>query len=429
MRLERHHRTAAAVLAAGLALAAVAGFRFRRQFVAEPLFPSPALTRTARLSEWHGPLAGTPFDTDVFVFDGATTGGTLLLCGGTHPNEPAAYLAAVTLLENLSVKAGRVLVIARANAAGFTHNDSQDAGLSHYDIPTTHGARRFRNGSRFTNPVLQWPDPGVYVNPRPAGWKAKLTEADAGNPGPGGQTLGGVDSRNLNRVYPGLADGTPTEQTAWAVMELIRREKVDLAIDLHEASPEYPTINVIVAHQRALGLATAAELLLGEDGMSIATDQSAMNLRGLSHREWGDATPALALLMESANPAQGRLKGRTSPDQITAGRDGAYWRVQIIQRRLNERLAAMAKAAVARGGKAGETGRRILNTEIPAAGVPVAERVARHITATRRLVEAYNEEHADRPIAVGGIPPYRDLVKQGVGRYLHGPVGQAPSAP
>ena len=40
-------------------------------------------------------------------------------------------------------------------------------------------------------------------------------------------------------------------------------------LDLHEASPEYPTINTIVAHQRAAELGAQALLNMQLEGMSI----------------------------------------------------------------------------------------------------------------------------------------------------------------
>jgi hypothetical protein len=381
------------------------------------------------LSEWHAPLKATRFDTEVYVYDGKTTGGTLLVCGGAHPNEPAAFLASVVLLENLGVKQGRVMLIPRANAAGFTHTDSQEAGLLRYDIQTSNGVRTFRNGSRFANPVFQWPDPSVYQNPRPKDWQQRLRDPRTGNPGPGGQTLSGVDSRNLNRTYPGNPNGVMTEQLAYAIQTLIEAEKVDVAIDLHEASPEYPTINVIVAHQRAQGIATAAELLLSDDGIKMASDPSAVNLRGLSHREWGDLTDAMALLMESANPSQGRLKGRTSPEQLTAGKDMAYYRAMLIQRRLNIRLAELAKEAQKAGGQRKEVARRILNVNFPVTGIPLAERIGRHIMGTRRLVESWNDEHSNRPIILTGLPTYREIIRNPAGRFLADSQGNKPLPP
>ncbi|HAZ20721.1 MAG TPA: succinylglutamate desuccinylase, partial [Clostridiales bacterium] len=54
-----------------------------------------------------------------------------------------------------------------------------------------------------------------------------------------GQQLSGSETRNLNRCYPGRPDGNLMEKTAYAIVQLIKNEGVDLTFDLHESSPEY----------------------------------------------------------------------------------------------------------------------------------------------------------------------------------------------
>lgn len=417
-------------LAFALTISAVAGWRFVRQWQPETLFPSQAMTKQAMLSDFHPPLKGTAGDTAVYFFDSGEPGGTVLLCGGSHANEPAAYIAAVTILENLHITQGRAIIIPRTNNAAFMHHDSQEASPAGYHIATPHGPRYFRHGSRLTLPVRQWPDPTIYINPRGEFWEERVAadpKGTAGNPGPGGQTLAGVDSRNINRAYPGRADGSLTEQTAYAIVQLIREEKVDVAIDFHEASPEYPTINVMVAHQRAQDTASWAELLLSEDGVQISADASALTLRGLSHREWGDAAPVQSALFESANVVMGRLKGRTREEQITKGEDGAYWRVQLIQERLNRRLEKQAREMEAQGRTPGERSQRIINVEIPKEGIPIELRAGRHVQAAMRFVEAFSELNPGREIALANLPYYDDLIENGIGDYLHGPRGEPPA--
>jgi len=415
-----------------LVVAALAGYRFRAQWQPEPLFPSEGMTTMVMLSQYHAPLEGTAGDTEVYIFDSGVPGGTLLICGGTHPNEPGAYMAAVTVLENLRVTEGRAIIIPRANRLGFMHNDAMDAAVQTYGITTPHGQRRFRNGSRLSLPVRQWPDPTIYINPRGNYWDELIANCEAcaiGNPGPGGQTLAGVDSRNLNRVFPGRADGTITEQIGHAIMTLIREENVNLAIDYHEAAPEYPTINVMVAHERTIDAATWAQLMLEEDGVMISVDASARGLRGLSHREWGDADPVvMPVLFETANVAQGRLKGRTREEQITEGQDDAYERVMLIQQRLNARLAERAARAQEQGRTVRERSRNILFVDIPVGGVPIEKRVGRHVQATFRLVESYNDQMSGPPITIEGLPTYFELREQGLGPWLHGPNGEAPAS-
>lgn len=417
------------ILALTCGFVLLSGQRLWRQRQSEPVFPSPAVTEVRRLSDYHADLRGTLGDTNVYVFDSGRPGGTLLVVGGTHANESAGYLAAIVLAENLRVASGRILVITHANAAAFTHCDSQEAMLQRFEISTSAGARWFRVGSRYTNPVAQWPDPTIYINPRGSFWEGHQTDFPddaAGNLGPGGNTLAGVDSRNLNRCYPGVRQGTLTERVAFAITSLIIEEHVDLAIDLHEAAPEYPTVNVIVAHQRAELVALAAELMLDGDGIKIATDTSVVNLRGLSHREWGDASSVLACLMETACPSMGRLKGRTRPAQIIDGKDACYRRAQIIQDRLNAQLSRRRDAAGESEGA--ERVRRIVQVPFPAEGIPLETRVGRHLNGIIRLVEAFNDEMGDRAIGLFQVPTIDDLRKQGVGAYLHGPQGEPPGA-
>jgi hypothetical protein len=73
-----------------------------------------------------------------------------------------------------------------------------------------------------------------------------------------------------------------------------------------------------------MDLAVEAGMLLEFDGIQIGVEPSPVNLRGLSHREWGDATGTKAILIESANPAQGRLRGPTNEALIVDGIDRYY---------------------------------------------------------------------------------------------------------
>ena len=155
----------------------------------------------------------------------------------THPNEPAGYIAAVLFLERAQVQKGRLIVIPFANNTAFTHNSPQEGYPQYIRFLLPDGSvRTFRYGSRDTNSVYQWPDPDIYVHE------------------PSGQRLAGSEMRNLNRAYPGQPHGVITQRIAFAILELIRKEDVDLAFDLHEASPEYPVVNAIVAHERAWNL-------------------------------------------------------------------------------------------------------------------------------------------------------------------------------
>lgn len=340
-----------------------------------PIYPGPGVTQMVRLSDYSQAIAGTAADTDVYLLEGDEEGGTVLLLGGTHPNEPAASLAAITLIENAVVKRGRIIVIPRANHSAFTCTEPQEGYPQTYLIETPSGEREFRYGSRGTNPIHQWPDPLIYVNTS-------------------GQSLAGAEVRNLNRSYPGNEHGYLTERLAYTILSLIKEEKVDIAIDLHESSPEYPVINAIVAHERALDIAVETSMFLEFEGMEIGVERSPKNLRGLSHREWGDATDTLALLMEAPNAAQGRLRGSTDQKLIVAGKDKYYVR-------------------------AAEQG--LLYVPFTEAGHPIEERVGRHLQAFSMLLDVFSSYYPSRAVVAAEIPGLEQTMSDGLGVYLAPP--------
>lgn len=354
-----------------VAAMAAPGFRSMRQ--PDSILPGPGVAQTVPLSAYFAPLAHTPGDTPVYIFNGQAPGGTILVLGGTHGDEIAGYLAAVVLVEQVRVQAGRLIVVPRANASGFTHNVAQESHPQRIYLQTRRGIRAFAYGARVTNPIHQWPDPQVYTL--------------AGS----GQTLSGIETRNLNRAYPGRPDGTLTERIAYAITSLIRREKVDLAMDLHEASPEYPVVNTIVAHERATDLAALVNMNLQAQGIIVGLEASPGNLHGLSHREWGDATSALALLMETTNPAQGRLRGRTSEDLVIRGRDRFYARASERNR---------------------------LSVPFPESGWPLDVRVARHLAGIAEFARCMRELGPEKSVAILDVPEYQSILNRGLGSFL-----------
>lgn len=374
MRRRSHHLSALGVLLAAGAVAALAGREFATMRALNEVHAGPGVTRIGRLAEYLPALAGSPGDTPVYELAGSKPGGTVLVLGGTHGDEPAGYVAAVVLAESARVDAGRLLVIPRANASGFTHNVPQEGHPQRFTIATSKGPRTFTFGARATNPTHQWPDPQVYTH-----WSS-------------GQALSGLETRNLNRAYPGRSEGTLTERIAFAIKTLIVRERVDLALDLHEAAPEYPVVNTLVAHERAAELAALANLSLQAQGVAIGLEASPVELRGLSHREWGDSTSVLAVLIETANPAQGRLRGRTDAGLVVGGQDRYY---ELAARR--SRLSVLFDHQ----------------------GLPLALRVGRHLAAVARLTEALGELWPEKRVVLVGVPGYEDIVARGVGAFLN----------
>ena len=369
--------TATLMLVAVAAVTAVSGHIYMQM-----RNPAPEIDRVVpqenfehhMLSDWFEDLRGTPGDTPVYIQEGEEPGGTVLVLGGTHANEPAGFIAAVVMLEQAKVTRGRLIIAPYANMMSRTHTFPQDAHPQTFGFETPAGTRReFRYGARTTNPVNEWPNPDIYIHPL------------------SGQTMAGVERSNLNRAHPGVADGGATERVAWGFMQLIEKENVDLAIDLHEASPEYPVVDALVAHERAMELAAMVVMELEFEGVPIRLEPSPVNLRGLSHREWGDRTDVLAILLETCNASAGRFRGRTDEALIHTGEDKAY-----------EKAAGLGR----------------LYVPWESYDKRFAERVARHVTSVRLLADNLEYVRDGKGVTIEGWPSYQALSDQGVGAFL-----------
>ncbi|MET0742042.1 MAG: succinylglutamate desuccinylase/aspartoacylase family protein [Microvirga sp.] len=368
------HRAALAFTILGIAVSVVAGFIFQGMREPEPIIPGAGVTSQRMLGDIAPSLARGPGDTPVFELTGAEPGATVMILGGTHPQEIAGMLAAVLLVENATVKKGRLIVVPQANRSGFTHTDPMEAYLHTIDIPTPNGPRWFRVGMRITNPADQWPDPDIFVH------------------SPSGEGMVGHEARNLNRVHPGKETGWLTSRVSAALTGLAGQS--DLVFDLHEAQPEYPVINMMVVHEKAFETAATAVGLLEARRIPMGLSASPKNLHGLSHREFGDFTKAEALLAESANPAMGRFRGRTTEELVVDGRDVNY-----------EQAAKLGRLFV----------------KFDQNGWPLKLRVARHLAAIQEVINAYNELNPDKTIVVENIPDYKALNDRGIGAFLKPP--------
>lgn len=366
-------KTGIAMILLSLVIAFFAGKEFLKLREVDPIVKGEGVSSMMKLSDYLPSLKGTSGDSDIYVFQGKEKGGSILVLGGTHPNEPAAYLTAVLLVENLKVDKGTVYVIPRANGSAFTHNDPQEGSPQRFHIKTPFGERWFRYGSRATNPLDQWPDPDVYIHAA------------------SGQQLSGNETRNLNRAYPGRKDGTYTEKVAYAITELIRQNKIDMTIDLHEASPEYPVINAIVSHERAMPIASQVAMNMEFEDIPIGLEPSPVSLHGLTHRELGDYTDTYAILMETANAAQGRLRGKTDEDLVLTGKDERYVEAEKLGR---------------------------LFVPYDEHGHPIEERVGRHTTGVLQFIMVMGENEPEKEIVLEGIPSYEELQSNGLGAYL-----------
>lgn len=372
IEVKKSWMSATALLVLAAAVIGYLAVQFLSMREVEPIYPGPGVTEIKMLSDWYPGLKGTAGDTEVYVLKGEKEGDSMLVLGGTHPNEPSGLVGAVLLIENVVMEEGTLYVIPRTNNSAMTCTDPQEGAPMRFTISTPGGDRWFRFGSRATNPIHQWPDPEIYVHAT------------------SGQRLSGSETRNINRSYPGRTDGNFTEKMSYGVTQLIQQEKVAITVDLHEASPEYPTINTIVAHQDALVLASQALINMQLEGMSIGLEPSPERLHGLTHRELGDFTETLALLMETSNPSQGRLRGVTNAEMVVTGKDKYYL-------------------------KASGYG-RLYDLGYSEAGRPISERVARHVTGVVQFAVAFNELGLGNMVFTN-VPSYSEMAAD-IGPYL-----------
>jgi predicted deacylase len=362
----------------GLLLLITSGVSFyESRHLKEPVVISEGVTQVVKLSRYFSGIEGTANDCNVYVFEGKEPGATLCILGGTHPEEPGGQLAAWLFAENAMMKKGRLIVVLSANRSATTVTRVGGAYPPDFTITTPWGGQIFRLGDRWSNPLDQWPDPEVYIHY------------------PSGQYLAYVDIRNLNRCWPGRPNGTLTEKTCYALMEMIRKEKVDIVIDLHEAELQYPVISTIVAHEKGQELATFVSMTLTDmEGFKMGMEFSPKNLHGLSHREIGDYSDAISLLFEAPEPFLDATRGKTTREQLLTGKD------EFVM-------------------KAGKHG--LLFEKIDEKGWPIDVRVGRHTSAVLQTMVSWTEAHPEKPLLCENVPRYAEVIEKGIGVFLHDP--------
>ncbi|MFP4177388.1 MAG: succinylglutamate desuccinylase [Acholeplasmataceae bacterium] len=384
-------------LVLSLGIAVITGIEFYDFRTSEVEFVTgEGVVDIQHLSDYFSPLEGTIGDAEIYVLGTQDPEEpSIMLLGGIHPNEPAGQLATVALMENLVVEHGTVYIILEANRSAYTHSQPQEATPEYYSIETPFGERRFKYGSRATNPIDQWPVPEIYVHQST------------------GQRLSGVDTRNLNRSFPGKPDGNYTEQVAYAIRESIVENDIIMTLDFHEASPEYAVNNALVYHEKVKSTGIAAQTILNLELFWLSEDErfapikpevSPVNLRGLSHRELGDDTRTLAFLTETSNASQGRIRGKTTTSLIVDDGDKFYER-------------------------ATELGILEVDHSDP---VTMDERVGRHIEVFLSLIDAYNVKQAGFSgdnlyyqrgtfeIDANGLG-FTEIMDHGIGQFLQDP--------
>ena len=371
----------ALILALALVFAIPASIDFLAMHEREAVAKNENLTEVRMLSEYCEGLKGTAADTEIYVFDSGVKGGTFLIFGGTHPNETAGMLAAVSLVENMKPTAGRFFIIPWLNKSGFTHTSPLDGMQDFFTVKLDNGSERtFRVGNRLTNPVHQWPDRTYYE-------------------GTSGRKLVGTETaeiRNVNRMYYGNPDGVLTEKVCWGIYQLILKEGVNLTMDMHEGSPEFLYLDCTMVNEKAdnntaMSIAQGMSLDMEFDDLTMRAEFSGMKSYGLSHRSLGDNTQSMMTLMETYNPSMGPLHGKMDDDLIINGNEPNY--VEAYQKGLNY-------------------------FKITDAGYPLINRVARHIMCIYYLAQEYTDAHPDRAMDFEGLGSYEDMVKKGLGGLL-----------
>ena len=358
---------------------AVAGYLFwEHRNYKEPVVVSEYITEVKKLSDYSDVVKGTVNDCNVYIFDSGVEGGTFLIWGSTHPEEPAGVMAASLMVENLKVTQGKVIIIDRENNSASTNTRVGEAYPRFFTYETEWGTKIWRFGDRHANQLDSWPDPEVYIHY------------------PSGQTLANVDIRNTNRNWPGKANGLLTERTNYAVMELIRQEGVDMTLDFHEAELEYTVENTIVVHEKGQAVAAmvSMDLTANTFDVPVGMEFSPTALHGLSHREVGDYSDAASYLVEVAEPMLDRIRGITDEELLMSGKD---------------RCVMMA----------GDRG--LLYAPIDENGWPIEKRVARHIAVATKIIEVNNTVNPDQVITIEGIPTYEEMMANGLAPYYHNP--------
>lgn len=358
---------------------AVAGYLFwEHRNYKEPVVVSEYITEVKKLSDYFDGVKGTTNDCNVYIFDSGVEGGTYLIWGSTHPEEPAGVMTAALLVENLKVTQGKVIIIDRENNSASTNTRVGEAYPRFFTYETDWGTKVWRFGDRHANQLDSWPDPEVYIHY------------------PSGQTLANVDIRNTNRNWPGKANGLLTERTNYAVMQLIEQEGVDMTLDLHEAELEYTVENTIVVHEKGQSVAAmvSMDLTANTFDVPVGMEFSPTALRGLSHREVGDWSDAASYLVEVAEPMLDRIRGITDEELLMSGKD---------------RFVMMA----------GD--RKLLYAPIDENGWPIEKRVARHIAVATKIIEVNNTVNPDQVITIEGIPTYEEIMANGLAPYYHNP--------
>jgi hypothetical protein len=327
--------------------------------------PGYGVTETKWLSDYFEPLKGTNLDTPIFIMEGEEEGATFLLMGGTHAREIATSMSAITFIENAEVSVGRVIVMPFSNSSGASVHDTSSEQDHFIQIESKSGPRFIVYGDRRTDPADQnEADPEIFVH-YPSGMELE----------------NGEEARNLNRAYPGKADGNGTQQLAYAILEMIKQENVDFNLDMHES--DTPRVvkkadgsdyyggrlaYMLVCHPRGLEIGAISIMMMEDEGIPMNLEESNSVYRGLSHREIGDNSDCISFLSESPNPGQDR-----NPEKKDVISDPDF---------------------------------------------PLEHRVGMHLNLVSILFDTWNM-FSDKQIMIENLPTHDELMASGIGDFLN----------
>jgi hypothetical protein len=369
--------------AATLALVVWGGLPlYRHRHHGLPVVEGPGVTEVTKLSAYSPSLEGTAADTSVFVLRGKQPGGKAILLGDTHANEPEGLLAALVFIENAVVDKGTLYIIPFFNRSASRNTRPGDGYPLYFEIPTDWGAMKFRMGNRDASPLDQWPDPDVYIHY------------------PDRQLLSFIDVRNVNRTWPGRPGGPLMERVTFGAMEIMRREKLDVAVDMHGAETMFPVTNCIVAPEKSVKIATLASLTVkATEGFENHVEPSPTGFRGLSHREIGDYSATMPFLLEAPIPFLDQPTGPKTTKLLLDGKDPF--------------LLSLAP-------------KKKLFVPYDEAGWSMDRRVGQHCSVILEILRQFSKKNPDKAVVVRGVPRYAEVVKNGVGHYFSNPSGADP---
>jgi len=361
-----------------IALMTVAGAQlYKHRHFRMPVVAGPGVTKVAKLSDYAEGLKGTVADTNVFRLEGKEEGGKIFIIANTHSNEPAAILTALIFVENAVVDKGTLIIIPEFNNSAGRNTRPGDGYPLYYEIPTDWGIKKFRMGNRDASPLDQWPDPDVYVHY------------------PDKQLLSFLDVRNTNRTWPGRPDGPLMERVTYGAMQIMRNEKVDIAVDIHGAETMFPVTNCIVAPEKSIRIATMTSLTVkAREKFDNHVEPSPSGFRGLSHREIGDHSDTLPFLLEAPLPFLDQPTGPKTVDLLLDGKDPF--------------LLSLSK-------------KKKLFVPYDETGWPMEKRVGQHCSVILEIIRQFSRKFPDKAIKLRNVPRYADVVKNGVGHYYRDP--------